>query len=216
MIALSAVAGGIDNTLASWIRGQASEADSINYRSTRQLIGRLECLSNRRFEIRYDLLDGSNLRFSERGESDTPYIGDPFPPYPTAPQLEKGGPEKRLRPYLFWAAVHLVKLAATAEKATVLVFVPQQIGGYAQDLLSLLEGDWFGVDLPLFFEPPIDGGKASLWERCLDSCSDYFTSDSSRLRKKGVSVKLPCKLSPELDDIRPKRVLKSRTLLFSW
>ena len=38
----------------------------------------------------------------------------------------------------------------------------------------------------------------------------------SRLRKKGVSVKLPCKLSPELDDIRPKRVLKSRTLLFSW
>ena len=114
VIALSAVAGGIDNTLASWIRGQASEADSINYRSTRQLIGRLECLSNRRFEIRYDLLDGSNLRFSERGESDTPYIGDPFPPYPTAPQLEKGGPEKRLRPYLFWAAVHLVKLAATA------------------------------------------------------------------------------------------------------
>ena len=39
---------------------------------------------------------------------------------------------------------------------------------------------------------------------------------TSRLRKKGVSVKLPCKLSPELDDIRPKRVLKSRTLLFSW
>ena len=38
----------------------------------------------------------------------------------------------------------------------------------------------------------------------------------NRLRKKGVSVKLPCKLSPELDDIRPKRVLKSRTLLFSW
>ena len=29
----------------------------------------------------------------------------------------------------------------------------------------------------------------------------------SRLRKKGVSVKLPCKLSPELDEIRPKRVL---------
>ena len=35
---------------------------------------------------------------------------------------------------------------------------------------------------------------------------------SSRLRKKGVSVKLPCKLSPEHDDIRPKRVLKSRPL----
>ena len=42
------------------------------------------------------------------------------------------------------------------------------------------------------------------------------TWDTSRLRKKGVSVKLPCKLSPELDDIRPKRVLKSRPLPFSW
>ena len=38
----------------------------------------------------------------------------------------------------------------------------------------------------------------------------------SRLRKKGVSVKLPCKLSPEHDDIRPKRVLKSRPLRYSW
>ena len=39
---------------------------------------------------------------------------------------------------------------------------------------------------------------------------------TSRLRKKRVSVKLPCKLSPELDEIRPKRVFKSRTLPFSW
>ena len=212
VIALSAVAGGIDNTLASWVRGQASEADSINYRSTRQLIGRLECLSNRRFEIRYDLLDGSSLRFSERGESDTPYIGDPFPPYPTAPQLEKGGPEKRLRPYLFWAAVHLVKLAATGENATVLVFVPQQIGGYAQDLLSLLEGDWSDVDLPLFFEPPIDGEKASLWERCLDSCSDYFTSDSReyRLLKRGIVVhhgRMPRLLSRLLVEVIEQRIV---------
>ena len=47
-------------------------------------------------------------------------------------------------------------------------------------------------------------------------CLAGSSLNSSRLRKKGVSVKLPCKLSPELDDIRPKRVLKSRTLLFSW
>ena len=38
----------------------------------------------------------------------------------------------------------------------------------------------------------------------------------NRLRKKGVSVKLPCTLSPELDEIRLKRVFKSRTLPFSW
>ncbi len=45
---------------------------------------------------------------------------------------------------------------------------------------------------------------------------DYSVAASIRLRKKGVSVKLPCKLSPELDDIRPKCVLRSRKLLFSW
>ena len=45
--------------------------------------------------------------------------------------------------------------------------------------------------------------------------SDSLARRSSRLRKKGVSVKLPCKLSPEHDDIRPKRVLKSRPLPFS-
>lgn len=212
VIALSAVAGGIDNTLASWIRGQASEADSIDYRSTRQLIGRLECLSNRRFEIRYDLLDGSSLRFSERGEADTPYISEPFPPYPAAPRLEKGGPEKRLRPYLFWAAVHLVKLAAGSGNATVLVFVPQQIGGYAQDLLSLLEGDWSRVDLPLFFEPPVDGEKARLWQRCLNACSDYFTSESReyRLLQRGVVVhhgRMPRLLSRLLVEVIEQRIV---------
>ncbi len=212
VIALSAVAGGIDNTLASWIRGEDSDAISTNYRSTRQLIGRLECLGDRRYEIHYDLLDGSSLRFAERGESDTPYISDPFPSFPPAPRLENDkGPEKRLRPYLFWAALQLVRPTPSVQSVTVLIFVPQQIGGYAQDLLTLLERDWLNVNLPRFFEPPVDSEKATLWERCLQSCSDYFTPESReyRLLQRGIVVhhgRMPRLLSRLLVEVVEQRI----------
>ena len=190
VIALSAVAGGIENTIASWVSGKDSEAEASSYRSTRQLIGRLECLDGRRFAIRYDLLDGRSLAFSERGESNTPFVNDPFPPFPSAPKLEEGGPEKRLRPYLFWAALHLVQPTTANNKSTVLVFIPQQIGGYAQDLLSLLDRDWAQIELPHFFEPPLDDERVDLWQRCVDSCLDYFTEHSReyRLLQRGVVV----------------------------
>ena len=190
VIALSAVAGGIEDSLASWVKGKTSEADSSNYRSTRQLIGRLGCLNDRRFDIRYDLLDGASLEFTEQGDADRPFISDPFPAYPSAPKLEQGGPEKKLRPYLFWAAFHLVQSTPASERATVLLFVPTQIGGYAQDLLSLLDGDWSTVVLPKFFEPPTTAEQVALWERCLNCCADYFTSNSReyRLLEKGIIV----------------------------
>jgi len=213
IIALSAVASGIDNTLASWVQGkEESEAVSSDYRSTRQLVGRLECLSDRRFEIRYDLLDGASLQFSERGESDTPFITAPFPPYPPIPALEQGGPEKRLRPYLFWAAMHLAKSGTTGENSTVLMFVPQQIGGYAEDFLSLLENYWTDTPLPTFFQPPSDQNKVHIWKRCLDSCADYFTRESReyRLLEKGVVVhhgKMPRLLSRLLVEAIEERIV---------
>lgn len=212
VIALSAVAGGMESSLASWISGKEARAESSSYRSTRQLIGRLECLRNRRFEIQYDLLDGSSLRFSERGATETPFITDPFPPFAPTPELEKSGPEKRLRPYLFWAALHLVKSTATQGNASVLVFVPQQIGGYAADLLSLLDGDWAGEDLPQFFEPPKDADRSELWQRCLDSCLDYFTQDSNeyRLLQRGIVVhhgRMPRLLSRLLVEVIEERIV---------
>ena len=211
VVALSAVAGGIDDTLASWIRGQQSEAHTSEYRSTRQLIGRLECLDDRRFDIRYDLLDGSRLQFSEQGRADRPYISDAIPAFPPVPRLESDGPEKRLRPYLFWAALHLVRSDAAKENATVLIFVPQQIGGYAQDLLSLLDREWSDVALPSFFEPPTDPESAALWERCLDACEDYFTTASReyRLLERGIIVhhgRMPRSLSRLLVEAIEQRI----------
>ena len=86
IIAMSAVAAGAENAIASWVTGEANtHATSVPYRSTRQLIGHLECLPDRKFEIRYDLLDNANLQFKGSNQENSPFIPNPFPPYPPAP-----------------------------------------------------------------------------------------------------------------------------------
>jgi len=189
VIALSAVAAGMENTLAKWITGNESATPARTlYRSTRQLIGRLQCKTHRRFDIRYDLLDRASLRFVETGEGGTPFVPEPFPPFPAASTFESAGPEKKLRPYLFWAAMHLVSPAKASRRHAVLVSIPQKIGGYAQDLLDLIEGEWAKVDLPVVFEPPTDPEKWDKWQGCLLACEDYFgrSSREYRLLEKGI------------------------------
>ncbi len=190
VIALSAVAAGMESTLAKWITGDESAIPARTlYRSTRQLIGRLECKVGRAFDIRYDLLDRASLRFDETGEGGSPFIPKPFPPYPAvASSFESAGPEKRLRPYLFWAAMHLVAPVKAGRLHAVLVSIPQQIGGYAQDLLDLLGHDWADVEVPVVFQPPTDPGKRDKWQNCLLACEDYFGASSReyRLLQKGI------------------------------
>jgi hypothetical protein len=191
MIALSAVAAGMENTLAKWITGDESAIPAKTlYRSTRQLIGRLHCNASNGFDIRYDLLDRATLRFAETGDGGTPFIPAPFPTFPAAPSFIAAGPEKRLRPYLFWAAMHLVAPAGADRMHAVLVSIPQKIGGYAEDLLNLLDGDWAHARVPTVFRPPTDAVKREKWQRCLMSCEDYFGQHSReyRLLQKGIVV----------------------------
>ena len=186
MIALSAVAARSENAIAHWIGG-SDEAMPVRstYRSTRQLIGRLECSASR-FMIRYDLLDGSNLQFEDVQGSGTLFIPEPFPPCPYAAGF--GGVEKSLRPYLFWAAMHLASPDSANRARTVLVSIMQQPEGYAKDFLNLLEEQWVGIEKPNFFTYPPSGAKEELWIRCLASCEDYFgtASQEYRLLERGV------------------------------
>ena len=189
IIALSAVAAAIELSLAHWITNslEATPAKAV-YRSTRQLIGRIECHPTRRCSIRYDLLDRADLRFEGGEDGDTPYIPQPFPPHPPAPHLENAGPEKRLRPFLFWAAMHMVTPSPNIQRHSVLISIPQQIGGYAEDLVGLLDITWRTQALPQFFDLPSDPVKRQKWEKCLRICEDYFGSSSREylLLKKGV------------------------------
>jgi replicative superfamily II helicase len=191
IIALSAVAAGAENAIASWVTGEVNtHATSIPYRSTRQLIGRLECLPNRKFEIRYDLLDNANLQFGGNNQENSPFIPNPFSPHPPAPSDWEEKVEKRLRPYLFWAAMHMATPDDKGQQRAVLISVTQHIGGYAEDFITLIEKNWANIKKPKFFEKPTNKDKLELWDRCLRSCADYYrnTSREYRLLEKGVVV----------------------------
>ena len=212
-LALAAVAGGLEQQLAAWIAAQESAVPvSVDYRSTRQLIGCLECLPNRRFRIGYDLLDGTPLEFEEDGSARSPFIPDPLPPYPETVYWNKTGVETRLRPYLFWASMHLASERDAGHQRAVLISVPQQIGGYADDFLSLLQSDWREVELPPFFRPPRDAGKQELWDQCLQSCVDYFGADSReyQLLQRGVVMhhgSMPGRMARLLVELIQQRVV---------
>ncbi|MBF2066060.1 MAG: DEAD/DEAH box helicase [Calothrix sp. C42_A2020_038] len=214
IIALSAVASETEGALASWIENQnnASPAKTY-YRSTRQLIGRLECKPGREFEIRYDLLDGRKLEFQEGGENDTPFIPRPFQGYPSAGKLEREkSPGKWLRPYLFWAGMHLAAPNEKGQQRAVLISITQQIGGYAEDFLNLLKKDWANVQKPLFFQVPLEAEKVELWEKCLRSCEDYFGKNSReyQLLNKGIVVhhgKMPGLMARLLIDLINERIV---------
>lgn len=181
IIALSAVATGMEDSLASWVqREPGNQAISTDYKSTRQLVGRLECMSGRKFRILYDVMDGASLKFKEGDSDDIPFIPDPFPPYPLSP-WEDSGPEKYLRPYLLWAAIQLASPDDGGTQHTILISITQRIEQYAKDFLELLEL-WSDNDIPSFFVVPRDEYKNELWRNCLKSCSDYFGEHSNEYR----------------------------------
>lgn len=189
-IALSAVASGSEQALSNWITGNENESPvTTNYRSTRQLIGSLECKPDGRFEIRYDLLDGGDLSFNNEDKSEKPFITDPFSSYPPVKKVETGV-EKRLRPYLFWAAMNFASLDTYNLRHSVLISLTQNISGFAKDFLTLLENDWGNISLPSFFEVPTETPKKELWNQCLASCKDYFSENSYeyQLLKRGVVI----------------------------
>lgn len=212
IIALSAVAGEVDKPLASWVEGnQSAEPIRVDYRSTRQLIGRLECLDAGRIDIEYDLLDGNDLSFSSEGVQ-KPYIPNPFPPHPLVQRKEWNSGSKQLRPYLFWYAMHLASADESTKQKAVLISVTQQIGGYAADFLTLLDKEWSQAQLPEFFKIPSDSFKKDLWEKCLSSCRDYFGEKSREynLLEKGIIVhhgKMPGLLQRLLIEVVEKGIV---------
>lgn len=213
VIALSAVATGFEQTLSSWVTGTMdSSAISVSYRSTRQLIGRLECREDQRYEIRYDLLDNVRLQF-QGPEENTPYIPNPFPPLPRPNPWANEGPEKRVRAHVLWAAMNIAEPDQYGRQSTVLISVTQRVGGYAEDFLTLLDKSWAGISLPNFFQAPDKTEKEfATWKRSLDSCIDYYgtTSREYRLLLKGIVVhhgKMPGLMARLLIDLVRERII---------
>ena len=188
IIALSAVAAKAAPAIASWL---ASDEDggpiSSNYRSTRQMLGRLEISRTGQFDIRYDLMDGRTLEFEDERTDDRPYIPRPFPAVPGGVDSSLGV-EKSLRGATLWAALHLAAERPDGTKPTVMISLTQNVSTFAEDCANLLE-KWMSAEVPFpnYWSVPDSDPH---WQGCLAAAEDYFTRDSFeyRLLVHGIAV----------------------------
>lgn len=223
IIALSAVAADTEKPLASWVAGSDNQsAITLNYRSTRQLIGRMECFQNGTYEIQFDILD----RVTDLSESidinDSPYITNPIPPCPTFDPMkwrfkrERGAlkptQEKEMWPFTLWAAMSFAALDNEMKRSTVLISITARIENTAAAFLQLLEEDWPAVTLPEYFTPPDKPDDVRLLEECLELCADLCGENSFeyKLLSRGMVLHhggLPTRLRHLFTQLVDKRII---------
>lgn len=188
IIALSAVAAKAAPAIASWLSSDVGGGPvSSTYRSTRQMLGRLEVARSGRFNIRYDLMDGRTLEFEDERTNDGPYVPSPFPAVPGGVDSDLGV-EKSLRGPTLWAALHLAAERPDGTRPTVMISLTQNVSSFAENCADLLEG-WIKAEesLPNYWSAADDDPH---WQRCLAAAEDYFTTKSFeyRLLVRGVAV----------------------------
>jgi len=188
IIALSAVAAKAAPAIASWLSSDDDGSPiSSTYRSTRQMLGRLEVSAGGQFDIRYDLMDGRTLEFQDERADDRPYIPRPFPPVPNG--VDKSlGVEKSLRGATLWAALHLAAQRPDGTRPTVMISLTQFVSAFAESCADLIEA-WIEdkVALPNYWDVASDDPH---WQSCLAAAEDYFTRESFeyRLLIRGIAV----------------------------
>lgn len=189
LIALSAVAAKAAPAIARWLGGsEDSSPITSTYRSTRQMLGKLIVAPAGRFDIQYDLMDGSSLEFEDERRDDRPYVSRPFPDLPGGVDADLGV-EKKMRAPTLWAALHLAALRPDGTKPTVMISLTQSVSTWAETCADLIE-QWVGdetIDVPDYWS--VDDGDPH-WALCLAAAEDYFTRDSYeyRLLARGIAV----------------------------
>ncbi|MBB4633277.1 DEAD/DEAH box helicase [Sphingosinicella soli] len=202
IVALSAVAARAAPALARWV-SDAPDAipTSSAYRSTRQMLGRLEVRPTGQFAIRYSLMDGHSLKFDDERRDDSPFVPDPFPAVPGGMNPEDG-PEVRMRAPTLWAALNLAAKRPDGSTPSVLISLTQNIDTFAATCADLLD-NWQAIALPDYWS--IEEGN-EIWARCLATAIDYFTAESVeyRLLARGIVVhhgKMPGLLARRLKTV---------------
>jgi hypothetical protein len=186
VLALSAVAARAAPALARWITGMPDATPTTSsYRSTRQMLGRLEVTATGQYTIRYDLMDGRSLRFDDERRADTPFVRSPFPPLPGGIAGDQG-PEVRMRAPTLWAALQLAAERPDRLRPSVLISLTQSVEAFAATCADLMDS-WPESTLPNY--QAVDETD-ELWTRCLASAADYFTirSVEYRLLMRGIAV----------------------------
>lgn len=205
-VALSAVAGGAEQAIAQWIsRDTTSSALGINYRSTRQLVGSLDCFASGGTRIRLELVDGKPLHLI--GSTTETYIPTPFTLMPRTTGRLRTDVTPFIRCHSLWAAVQLAK-----SERTVLISITHSIDDIICDFCDALDLQTWKASGSAFFTPPTDNGtrlgslRAKLYVDCLDACREYCGANSyeSRLLQQGIAVhhgQLPVRVRRLMTDV---------------
>lgn len=202
IVALSAVAASAAPALARWVTGTPDASPTTSsYRSTRQMLGRLEVSAGGQYAIHYDLMDGRSLRFEDESRTDTPFVRSPFSPLPGGIASNEG-PEVRMRAPSLWAALQLAATRPDGSMPSVLISLTQNVEAFSATCADLIEG-WPESTLPNYWT--VEEAN-DLWNRCLASAADYFTVQSVeyRLLRRGIAVhhgKMPGLLARRLKTV---------------
>lgn len=205
VVALSAVAEGIDEIIAKWITGKA-DAQPIggNYRSTRQFIGTLTYYPHGQARILLEILDGKKLQLQDRPNDAFVPLGIPAPPQ--LKSLIRNSLYKYNECYAFWVAAHFAKAGKR-----VLISITEKI---EITLKAICEGieEWNGTGILDFFSiKDLTKQKNHLFERCLTACKDYCGTNSMEtiLLQYGVTVhhgQMPIKVRRLMTEVIEKGI----------
>jgi hypothetical protein len=172
-IALTAVAGGAAPPVARWIENDEEAVPvGLGYRSSRQLVGVLECLPNQPPRITLELNNGQPLYV--RGRQDAVFLALSLPAMPDPPAGVKNSLHHYVQIHALWTALHL-----TPSGRRILISVTQ-----GPDRVMRRCANAFGLagwsDLPPF-APGSDAAKR-LFDEARAACVDYCGVDSSEVR----------------------------------
>lgn len=180
-VALTAVAGGAAAPVARWIEGDEEAVPvGLGYRSSRQLVGVLECRPNVPPRITLELNNGQPLYV--RGRQDPVFLGLSVPPMPQPPPTVRDSLPHYVQIHALWTALNLV-----AGGRNVLLSVTQ-----APDRAMRRSAEAFGLPGWDAFQPFAPQGEENLAlhreavAACVDYCGDK--SYEARLLRRGIAT----------------------------
>lgn len=168
-IALTAVAGGAAPPVARWIEGSDDAVPvGLGYRSSRQLVGSLECRPSQSPRITLELNNGQTLYV--RGRDEPVFLGLGLPAMPDPPAKVKDSLPHYLQNHALWTALNL-----TAGGRRILISVTQ-----APDRVMRRFAEAFDLkgwkSLPPF--KPAAGADTELFDEARAACVDYCGADA--------------------------------------
>jgi hypothetical protein len=202
-IALTAVAGGAAQPVATWIENDPNARPiGMGYRSSRQLIGALQCGPNSAPAAILDIMNGQMLYV--RGREDPVYLQLRIPQM----QLPASGIRNSLphytEIYVLWTALHLLE-GGRRILISVLQSPERMMRRFAE-----------AFDLPGWeniapFVPPADAGDRSRFDEARAACIDYCGIDSyeRRLIDRGIATshgQMPQRLRRLMTDLIDRRI----------